>query len=389
MIGPNRRAATFRISTCRWIALTLVLILAPYTVGEIKKPRVGKDTPEGQFLELVSLETDGGKKIALLEQFLTIFPHCDMALTAWVYGELQDRHRRAGNVDKALAAGERILELEPDNVEVARANWVLAEKKGDAELIKKWSGETAKIAERVVNLPLPSDPDEGKMANDRIEFARQFVINTAYEEYTKAVGIQAPAERIAALEDFTRKKPQNPYLDQIEVAEFLSYKEMGDLEKTLAAAEKILSHNENREDALLFVAEVNFRRKKDPKRSLALAKKFIERMAVAEKPEGISDRDWTNAKTQNLGLAHYIIGRISFDSEQWPVADRALRAALPLIGDNQFRATVLNDLGWANYRMLNAVDAIKFYGLCAAIPGALQEQAAKSVLSIKSEYRLP
>ena len=209
-----------------------------------------------------------------------------------------------------------------------------------------------------------------------------------YADYTKAIGTEGPAERIAALEEFLQRVPQNPYLEQIEAAEFLAYKEMGDLDKTLAAAEKILSHNENREDALLFVLEVNFSRKKDTKRTLALAAKFIDRMSVAMPPEGVTAHDWAQAKSKNIARVHYIVGRIFFDSEQWPSADRALREALPLIGDDQLRAAVLYDLAWANYRMQKAVEAVRFYGLCAAIRSPLQEQASKSALSIKAEYHL-
>jgi tetratricopeptide (TPR) repeat protein len=369
--------------------LAFVLILAPYVAGDVKKPRIGKDTPEGTFLELVSLEVTPAKKIALLEHFLTIFPACDPTITVWVYGELQDRYRKAGDLDKALAAGEKILALDPDNVEIAVANRRIAEKKGDMELAKKWSTEIEKIAERVAKLPLPTDPEESRIAQERIEYARQLVSNVDYDEYTKAIQMREPAERIRALEEFLKRAPQNPYMDRIEVAEFLAYKEIGDLDKTLAAAEKILSHNENREDALQFVLEVNYRRKKDTKQTLALAAKFIERMSMAQKPEGVSDNDWTRTKNQNLARAHYIIGRIYFDSQQWPAADRALRATLPLIDDEQLRASVLYDLGWVNYQIQNAIDAVKFYGLCAAIKGPLQEQAGKSVISVKAEYRLP
>jgi len=37
---------------------------------------------------------------------------------------------------------------------------------------------------------------------------------------------------------------------------------------------------------------------------VALATKFIERMSVAEKPDGTSEQDWARAKNQNLALAH-------------------------------------------------------------------------------------
>jgi len=52
------------------LLLALTLVMAPCAAGEVKKPRIGKDTPEGTFLELVSLEASSAKKIALLEHFL-------------------------------------------------------------------------------------------------------------------------------------------------------------------------------------------------------------------------------------------------------------------------------------------------------------------------------
>jgi tetratricopeptide (TPR) repeat protein len=387
---PTRGSAVFSVSARGGLVLAFALSLMPFAVAEVKKPRIGKDTPEGTFLELVSLEASGSKKVALLEHFLTIFPACDPSVTVWVYGELQDRYRRAGDLDKALGAGEKILVLDPNNIDIAEANRRLAEKKGDAELVAKWSAEIEKIAERVVKLqlPLPSDPEESKTAQERLEYARQIVMNADYLDFMKAIHTEGPAERITALEAFSKKVPQNPYVDQIEIAEFLAYKELGDLERTLAAAEKILSHNENREDALLFVVEANYSRKKDPKRTLALAAKFIERMPAAERPESVSEHDWAQAKSKNIARAYYITGRIYFESEQWQSADRALRAVLPMIGDDQLRAAVLNDLGWANYRMQKAIDAVKFYGMCAAIRSPLQEQAAKSALFVKAEYRL-
>ncbi len=336
---------------------------------------------------MVPLETDAQRKVALLEQFLVLFPNSEPV--GWVYSELQDRYRRAGNLDNALAMGEKVLALEPDNLETARLNWRIAETKGDAELVKQWAAATAKIAEHVVKIALPSDPEDNKAAQERIAYARQFIVNTDHDDYMKARQVKDPAGRIAALEEFVKKSPQNPYMDQIEIVEFLAWREIGNVEKTLAAAEKIIAHNDTRDDALLFVAEINFRRKKDPRRVVALATKFIERISVAEKPDGMTDQEWTRAKNQNLALAHFMIGSIHFQSEQWPSADRALRAALPFIGDDQLRVSVLNSLGWANYKMKDAIEAIKFYRMCAAIPSPLQEQASQSVVSIKAEYNLP
>ena len=119
-----------------------------------------------------------------------------------------------------------------DNIEIAETNRSIAEKKGSPELVEKWAAEIEKIAARVVKLTPPTDPEDGKSAQERLEYAREIVANADYAEYTKAIAIQAPAERIAALETFVKRVPQNSYADQIEAAEFLAYKEMGDYDRT-------------------------------------------------------------------------------------------------------------------------------------------------------------
>lgn len=370
------------------VALSLLLMATALTAN-VRKLVIDRNTPEGQYLELVTLEGSAAKKLTLLEQFPALFPHADPKVMAWVYSELQDRYRRASNLARAIAEGEKLIELEPDNIDVARLNLRLAETKGDAELVARWTAETEKIARRLVSTALPSDPDGKGAAEDRLALARQLVAKTDYDDYMKAVATTDPLERITALEEFMKKSPQNPYIDQIEIAEFLAFRETGDVDKTLAAAERILAHNEDYENALLFVAEINSRRKTNPARTLTLAAKFIQRMAVAVKPESMTDEEWNRTKTHNLGLAHYMIASIHFENERWPAADQALRATLPYVGDQQFRATVLNQLGWTNYRLRNPIDAIKFYGQCAGIPGPLQDQASKSIVSIKQEYGLP
>ena len=357
--------------------------------ADTKKLQVDKNSSEGQYLELVTLEGDGAKKVALLEQFLVLFPASNVNVTSWVYSELQDRYRRIGQIDKALAAGEKLLSLTPDDIDTARLNWRLAESKGDPALVKKWVDATAEIADRLVKAPLPSDPDEMKIADERLALARQFVRNTDHDGYVKALATKDPVQRVDALEEFLKKRPQNPYLDQIEIAEFIAYNEAGDLDKTLAAAERIVAHNDKYDSAMLFIAEVNFRRKTDTKRALALATKFIERSATATKPEDLTEDQWARTKAQNLALAYLIVGGIHFQSSNWGPADRGLRAALPLVADDQLRATILYQLGWANYQMQNALEAIKFYRQCAAIRSPFQEQAGKAVISIKAEYNLP
>ncbi|HYV62206.1 MAG TPA: tetratricopeptide repeat protein, partial [Bryobacteraceae bacterium] len=182
--------------------------------------------------------------------------------------------------------------------------------------------------------------------------------------------------------------PQTQHAGDIEITLFLAYREQGDSAKALAAAEKLVAHNDTREDAMLLVAESYFKSGKDPNRVVTLSRKAIERLNSAEKPDGVTASDWARTKTAELTQANYMIGSVNFQAEKWDVADQAFRAALPNLTDPRFRAEVLNSLGWANYKLKNVSDAIKFYIDCTNIPGPFQLAASKTLNTITAEYRI-
>src|SRR6185312_10865839 len=245
-----------------------------------------------------------------------------------------------------------------------------------------WMKQTGHVAERVLTTP---DPDMTKATLECGQSAREAI---DFEVYRAAFNTKNPAERVRLLEDFLKTHPQTSRAGEIEVATFLAYREMGDSAKALAAAEKLVAHNDTREDAMLLVAESYFKSGRDPNRVVSLSKKAIERLKNAEPPEGVSAADWARTKAAGLTQANYMVGSVSFQAEKWDVADQAFRAALPGLTDPRFRAEALNSLGWANYKLRNVSDAIKFYVDCTNIPGPLQQAAAKTLNTITAEYQI-
>ena len=98
------------------------------------------------------------------------------------------------------------------------------------------------------------------------------------EAYNAALTAKNPADRIKLLEEFLKNHPQTKHADDIEVAMFLAYREQGDAAKALAAAEKLVTHNDTREDAMLLVAESYFKAGKDLNAVVSLSKKAIDRL---------------------------------------------------------------------------------------------------------------
>jgi tetratricopeptide (TPR) repeat protein len=345
-----------------------------------KKPPTDLSTPEGRLLEKVQNEADLSRRLMLLELFPDLFPSSPSV--EYVWSELQARYHQAGKLDKALSAGSNVLIRNPNNLDAACLNWRIAADMKDAALTTVWMSQAGNVAERVMKNP---DPDMSKATLECGTNARQA---NEFEAYKEAVTAKNPADRIKLLEEFLKNHPQTQHAGDIEITLFLAYREQGDTSKALAAAEKLVTHNDTREDAMLLVAESYFKSGRDPNVVVNMSKKAIDRLNKAEKPDGISAADWARNKTAELTQANYMIGSVSFQAEKWEAADQAFRAALPNLTDPRFRAEVLNSLGWANYKLKNVSDAIKFYVDCTNIPGPLQQAAAKTLNTITAEYRI-
>src|SRR5262249_16911948 len=119
-----------------------------------KKLRLDRSTPEGQFLELVALETDTGRRAALLEQFTVMFPKYPQMILSqekllWAYQALE-------KWDKVFAIGEQILLKDSNNIEICHMLWQTAEKHAGASAAK-WKQATLDLAGKIVRAPKPTD----------------------------------------------------------------------------------------------------------------------------------------------------------------------------------------------------------------------------------------
>jgi len=360
--------------------MLLALCVIPSFGWAAKLPSIDPNTAEGRLFQKTQTEADLSKRLILLEVFPEVFP--SSPAVEYVWSELQARYLQVGKLDKALAAGSNALISNPNSLEAACLNWRIAADMKDAALTAVWMSQAGYVAERVLKNP---DPEMSKATLECGTSARQA---NEFEAYKAAVTAKNAGERVKLLEEFLKSHPQTQHAGDIEITLFLAYRELGDAAKTLAAAEKLVAHNETREDAMLLVAESYFKAGKDPERVVSLSKKAIDRLNNGEKPEGISAADWARNKTAEITQANYMIGSVSFQSERWEAADQAFRAALPGLTDPRFRAEALNSLGWANYKMKNVSDAIKFYIDCTNIPGPLQQAASKTLNTITAEYRI-
>jgi len=364
----------------------LALLLAGGALAQRHKVNINTETPEGQALQQIGTESDDAKKLALLEKFNQDYAKSENL--AWVYAQMQPLYIKANQPDKALEIGDKLIALDPEDLETSLATLKAAEAKKDPDLVKKWSNTTGQIAQKAIASPQPKDEDEVEGWKKSVDYAKQVNTYSEYALYATALQTTDPRKKADLIETLEQRNPQSQYLAQVKPLLFLAYRQAGDNPKAIAIAEKILETDQTNEDMLLVVADSYLQQGKDQDKVISYSTKLIEVMNTKPKPEAMSDADWENRKKTVGGLGHYMLGKQYFNQKKYGPADKELRAALPLVESNaDLKPEVLFLLGFSNYKMENIPDALRFNQQCAAIKSRFQAQAAKNVTVIRSQYR--
>jgi tetratricopeptide (TPR) repeat protein len=380
----------------------LLIVSLGYTVSAQEKEFISRPvTPESQFLELIDLENDPARQLTLMELFLVQFSKYEGV--GAIYSDMQAVCVKAGKFDRALQIGDKLLAIDADDVEAVRLNLAAAEGKKDEPLAKRWKDRLAQLtpldaagtvtASSTVRGPYVEGADSaaapGDLSIDGHSQSKQLRARAEAMLFNKAVAENDPATRIQILNKFVLEFPQSVHLSKVNYLYFAAFRRTGDEKRSLAIAEQILQKDQTREDVLAFVAETYFRQKRELDKVLSYSIMMLDLVNGKPKPDGVSDEEWS-AQRANITLqSHWMIGTVHGYREQWVAADRELRAALALHSrSDQMSAGILTSLAWANYKLKNVADAIRFYQDCAKIQGPYQAAANQSVLSIKSEYGL-
>jgi tetratricopeptide (TPR) repeat protein len=368
----------------RILILALVLAAGAAHAQRHKLGAINAETPEGQLLQQIGQAPDEAKKLALMEEFEAKAPKHEAI--GWVYGQMQAAYVKAGQADKALAVGEKLIAMDPNDLEAAHQNLKAAEAKKDPDLIRKWSDQTSQLCRKVVASPQPKEADAVDEWKREVDYAKQVDTYTEYSLYASALQTQDPGKRIGLAEALAARTPKTQYTEKATQIQFDAYRQMGDNAKLLAFSHKTVETDQSNEDILALVANDLVDKKRDPDKVVAYTAKIVELMNTKPKPEGVSDDDWAKKKKSLSGLAHYLSGTTQFNQKKYAPADKELREAIPLVeGNDQLKAATLFYAGLTNYSMKNIPDALKFNTQCAAIKSPFQAKAAENVRVMKQQ----
>ena len=152
------------------VALMWLLAAAPAD-AQRHKFTINTETPEGQLLAQIGQEEDAAKKLGLLEQFAEKFPKHEGF--AWVLSQMVPAYNKAGQFDKALAVGDKLLTLDPGDIESAHAILQAAEGTKDPDAVLAWAPKVSDMARKVAQAEKPKEEEEAEEWKRRVDFAKQ------------------------------------------------------------------------------------------------------------------------------------------------------------------------------------------------------------------------
>lgn len=380
-----------------WILAGLLVLTAAITPAQRHKlGEVNAETPEGKLLQEIGQEQDAARKLGLLEGFVAKHPKHEAA--AWAYSQMQPAYLKANQFDKALEIGEKLLALDPLDVETSHQSLKAAEAKKDPDLVKKWAGQTSDIARKVAQSKQPADEDEVAEWKRLVEFSKQVDTYTEYALFATAIQTADPARRIDLIDTLAQRNAQSQYLPQLENSRFLAYYQLKDLAKAVSVAEQADARNAANEDMLLVAAEYHFNQKGGLDKAMDYSAKVVAVLNAKPAPPGVSPEDWEKKKRFSTGRALWFQGMTYNGQSKYAQGDKTLREALPYQDDEQYKAAALFQLGLANYRLGDVkkgqpdtqriLDALRFFQQCAAIKSPNQAPAQRNITAIKAQYRV-
>jgi len=338
-------------------AVAFVALLAQHSPAQTEPENI-----EPAELEHMLRQSDPEMKLRLLDRFWKDYQRT--GLIHWAFDEICRTFEAAGQPAGALAAGEKLLALDPQDIEIAQKSLKIAEDQKDAALIEKWSAIAARAA------------GSSGALHDRVD----------YLAYSGVARIADTGRKREAAEQFLKSHKGSPYQTTVEDICLQTWRESGDSQGTLAAAQRILQQDDSNLTALAIVADSYLQSEKDPQKLMVYARKILAVLEKQPTQEGLTAAEWSKKKAPLMGHAYWMIGTVSMQQDRYSDADKSIRAALPYLkGDSRLLSTALFYLGWANYQLGNLSDAIRFNKQCALVKGPYQTQAGKSVNVISAQ----
>lgn len=318
--------------------------LAQAQIG--KRVKLIAGTPEDRALAEATAATDPAKKVELLNKYVETFAGSDAALFG--FEALLAHYAEAKDYARAYEYGEKMLALDPENFNAASVLMRLAQEQGNTAKMFDYGWRIGALLARYKASPMPEDvpsPQEwDRIKEKNLTEAAEQIQFVQYTLFSAAYQTPDPAARASLLEKFSGAFPDSPYASTAQQLVAAAYQQAQNYPKMLEFAGGVLARDANNTGMLLLLADYYSERGQELDKAEEYAKRALDLLGKAAKPDNLTDEQWAQQKSVQQGLAQSSLGQVYINKNLLPQAEAAFRAAGPLLksdvntyGRNQYR----------------------------------------------------
>jgi len=375
--------------TIRWLCSALLFLWALGTpsfaqqIGKYVPVQAGSEADHA--LSEINATTDPAKKLELIQKFAD-GPGKEGNYPLLAYGLFVDYYLGQKSYDKVFEYGDRVFALDPDSFQNAISMVHAAAEKGDMDKLVAY-GETASgIMQRFKASAAPAGTSDAVWAEqktrtleankDNYTYIQQLVLNGVYQA-------KDPAKRAAMLVKFAQLFPDSTYAVQALGVAATSYQQAQNASKMLEVANGLLAKDPDNLGMLLLLADYYCDKPDQLDKAATYAKKAISLLDSAQKPEGVTDEQWTQQKALQKGLALSSLGQVNIEKKDNAQAVDNLKAAAPLVkSDDGSYARNQYRLGFALLNLKRNAEAKDAFTQAASVNSPYKAMALDKLKSL-------
>ena len=364
------------------------LLLSISASAQLDKIMIAAGTPEDHELQAISNEGDAKKQAAMYEEFVQKYSANPVAV-AYGNWQLAQSAQTAGDLDKALAYGDKALASAPNTLDILVSQTSIAQQAKNSAKVVAYSTRGGKLYNAAGQQPKPeglTDEQwaarvaEAKESNkSSYDFLATAAFNTIVDEKDGKV-------RMGYIERFAQAFPGSPFDEQVTQYALYTLSQLNDSARLYSYGEKALAANPSSLPTMIMLANAYV----DDPRPGSLAKAIT----YSQKVIALAKADSPGAEKSNklsAGMAHSTLGYAYAKQEKVTAAIPELKAASALLKgqDDVAYATALYRLGWAYGKTKNIPEARAALEEAIKIPGPLQGPSQELLKQVNSTRTKP
>jgi hypothetical protein len=320
------------------IAFVLCLAYATGAAAQIgRSVAVSAGTPEDKDLAAIYAAPDGPDKIALLDKFMADHGTGDLALLGdQLYAQTYLAQK---NYAKVYEYGDKILALDADNFPALILMVHAADEQGNAQKLYTLGEKVGPLLAHYQASPAPAGTADEQWASQKEQNIKDAQADVGYVQYAMVNAAYKTSDltaRTALLERYARAFPDSPYTLGVREQTAIAYQQAQNTAKMTDTAQEILAKDPDNISMLLLLADNWSENGQQLDKAAADAKKALELLAQAKKPDNLTDDQWQKQISIQKGLAYSVLGQVYVNNNQNAQAIDSFKQASPLLKADAF-----------------------------------------------------